>query len=60
MRVVPSQGASQAWATLLAQTTCRVAAHRSTPTDKPVTAPDKVAGNTVTRPPSRHTFDIRV
>ena len=60
MRGPPSQGAGQAWAPLLAQTPCRVAAHRSSPTAKPVTAPEAVSAATVTRPPSRHTFDIRV
>lgn len=44
----------------LSQMTCRVAAHRSSPTTRPVEPPGAVTEDTVTRRPSRHTFDIRV
>lgn len=44
----------------LSQMTCRVAAHRSSPTIRPVEPPGAVTVDTVTRRPSRHTFDIRV
>lgn len=54
-----SAGAS-AWATMLAQSTARVAAHQSSPTDRPVEAPSAIAGDIPVRRPSGHTFDIRV
>lgn len=44
----------------LSQMTCRVAAHRSSPTDRPVEPPNTIADDTATRRSSRHTFDIRV
>ena len=49
-----------AWSVQLSQRTCRLAAHRSTPTDRPVEAPGALPQDTLTRRPSRHTFDIRV
>lgn len=60
MRVSPHASIAGAWSTILAQTTCRVGAHRSSPTARPVPPPDPVSSDTVTRRPSRHTFDIRV
>lgn len=44
----------------LSQMTCRVAAHRSSPTTRPVEPPGAISDDTATRRPSRHTFDIRV
>ncbi len=61
MRVGPySPPMAYARAVQLSQTTCRVAAHRSSPTDRPVEPPDRLTGDTLIRRPSRHTFDIRV
>ncbi|KDP94775.1 hypothetical protein ER13_09920 [Brevundimonas sp. EAKA] len=61
MRVGPSLvPIAYARAVQLSQMTCRVAAHRSGPTDRPVAPPDAVTGETFIRRPSRHTFDIRV
>jgi len=61
MRIGPSSvPTAYAQATHLSQTTCRVAAHRSGPTERPVAPPDAVTGDTLIRRPSRHTFDIRV
>ncbi len=48
------------WAAQLAQTTQRVAAHTSSPTEQPVQAPGAIRGDVSLRRPSRHTFDIRV
>lgn len=42
------------------QMTCRVAAHQSSPTSRPVESPGAITDDTATRRPSRHTFDIRV
>jgi len=56
----PSASTAYARAIQLSQTTCRVAAHRSSPTDRPVAGPDAVTGDTLIRRLSRHTFDIRV
>jgi len=44
----------------LSQLTCRVAAHRSSPTSRPVEPPGAMGDDTATRRPTRHTFDIRV
>lgn len=44
----------------LSQMTCRVAAHRSSPTTRPVETPGAISDDTASRRPSRHTFDIRV
>jgi hypothetical protein len=52
--------AMAAWAIQLAQTTTRVAAHQSSPTDRPVEPAQAIADDTSIRQPSRHTFDIRV
>lgn len=61
MRIGPSASPTpHAAAVQLSQATARVAAHRSSPTDRPVAAPDAVTGDTLIRRPSRHTFDIRV
>jgi hypothetical protein len=61
MRTSPvSTSIAQGIAAQLSQTTCRVAAHRSSPTATPVQSPNGIAGDTATRRPSRHTFDIRV
>lgn len=51
---------AQAWAVHLAQMTGRVAAHRSTATDRPIEPPAALTDDTLTRRPSRHTFDIRI
>ncbi len=51
---------SHTWANHLAQMTGRVAAHQSTPTDRPVDRPRAISEDTLTRRPSRQTFDIRV
>lgn len=51
---------AHAWAVQGAQVTARVAGHQSTPTDRPVDAPGALNNDTLTRRPSRHTFDIRV
>jgi hypothetical protein len=42
------------------QTTCRVAAHQSSPTGRPVESPRAIIDDTTARRPTRHTFDIRV
>lgn len=42
------------------QLTCRVAAHQSSPTSRPVEPPCAIGDDTTTRRPTRHTFDIRV
>ena len=42
------------------QTTCRVAAHQSSPTGPPVESPGAIVDDTAARRPTRHTFDIRV
>ncbi|KQY89769.1 hypothetical protein [Brevundimonas sp. Root1423] len=62
MRIGPPPPAmtAQMSAAHFAQCAQRVASHRSSPTDRPVTAPDAVTDDTVIRRPSRHTFDIRV
>jgi hypothetical protein len=61
MRVgAPSNPAAHAWAVQLSQMTGRVAAHQSTPTDRPVEPPQAISGDPGIRRPSRHTFDIRV
>lgn len=52
--------ALNAWAAHLSQMTCRVAAHRSSPTDQAVEPPKPLADDRAIRRPSRHTFDIRV
>lgn len=44
----------------LAQVTCRVGAHQSSPTSRPVQPPGAITDDTSARRPSRHTFDIRV
>lgn len=48
------------WAAQLAQATQRVAAHRSSPTDTPVTPVGAILPDLAARRPSRQTFDIRV
>ena len=61
MKVGPSiNPAAQAWALQLSQMTSRVAAHQSTPTDRPVEPPRAINDDPGIRRPSRHTFDIRV
>ena len=61
MRVGPTPSpAAYAWAAQLSQMTCRVAAHQSTATDRPVDPPGSLTNDTLIRRPSRHTFDIRV
>lgn len=60
MRVGGSNPVAHAWAVQLSQMTGRVAAHQSTPTDRPVDQPHAIPNDTVIRRPSRHTFDIRV
>lgn len=61
MRIGPtSMPTAQPLAVQLSQMTCRVAAHGSSPTTRPVEPPSAVTDDTVTRRPSRHTFDIRV
>lgn len=42
------------------QMTCRVAAHQSSPTTRPVQPPGAIVDDTAARRPTRHTFDIRV
>lgn len=51
---------TQASSVQFSQANARVAAHQSTPTDRPVDAPPSIGRDTLTRQPSRHTFDIRV
>lgn len=61
MRVGPiSLPISQGTSVQLSQRTCRVAAHQSSPTVRPVEAPGALTDDTLIRRPSRHTFDIRV
>lgn len=61
MRISPiSTPIAQGLAVQLSQTTCRVAAHRSSPTGRPVESPGAIVDDTAARRPSRHTFDIRV
>ena len=61
MRVsAPYNPSAHAWAVQLAQMAGRVAAHQSTPTDRPVDPPGAITDDTLIRRPSRHTFDIRV
>ncbi len=61
MKVGPSiNPAAHAWALQLSQMTGRVAAHQSTPTDRPVDPPRAINDDAGIRRPSRHTFDIRV
>jgi hypothetical protein len=61
MRVgASSNPAVHAWALQLSQMTGRVAAHQSTPTDRPVDPPGVISDDAGTRRPSRHTFDIHV
>jgi hypothetical protein len=61
MRVgASSNPAVHAWALQLSQMTSRVAAHQSTPTDRPVDPPGVIRDDAGIRRPSRHTFDIRV
>ncbi len=46
MRVgAPSNPAAHAWAVPLSQMTGRVAAHQSTPTDRPVEPPQAISGD---------------
>jgi len=51
---------AHAWAIQLSQMTGRVAAHQSSPTDRPVDPPGALNGDTLIRRTSGHTFDIRV
>lgn len=61
MRVGGSSAvAAQALAVQLSQMTGRVAAHQSSPTDRPVEQSQAILGETRLRRPSQHTFDIRV
>jgi hypothetical protein len=61
MRVSPmSLPISQGVAVQHTQTTCRVAAHQSSPTGRPVESPAAIVDDTAARRPTRHTFDIRV
>ncbi len=61
MRVGPlSLPIAQGAAVQHTQTTSRIAAHRSSPTDRPVEAPGAIVDDTAARRPTRHTFDIRV
>lgn len=56
----PSAVVAQAWAVQSTQTTGRVAAHQSSPTDRPVEKVQPILGETRLRRASQHTFDIRV
>jgi hypothetical protein len=56
----PSYTLAQAWALQTSQATGRVAAHQSSPTDRPVEQAQAILGETRLRRPSQHTFDIRV
>lgn len=56
----PASPASRAGAVQLSQMACRVAGHRSSPTDRPVEAAGAITDDTSTRRPTRHTFDITV
>lgn len=61
MRISPTSAPGAQGVTVQhTQTTCRVAAHRSSPTGPPVAGPAAITDDTVTRRPTRHTFDIRV
>ena len=61
MRIGPVPASvAQGMAIQHTQMTCRVAAHQSSPTGRPVESPGAITDDTVTRRPSRHTFDIRV
>lgn len=61
MRVSPiSLPIAQGVAVQHTQTTCRVAAHQSSPTGRPVGSPGAIVDDTAARRPTRHTFDIRV
>ncbi|WP_396595639.1 hypothetical protein [Brevundimonas sp. R86498] len=61
MKVGPYSGAAAStWAAILSQTTSRVAAHQSSPTDRPVEPLTTVKGGAQLNGPSRQTFDIRV
>jgi hypothetical protein len=60
MRISPiSMPIAQGVAVQHTQTTCRAAAHRSSPTGRPVEAPGAIVDDTTARRPTRHTFDIR-
>ncbi len=52
--------AMAAWAMQLAQAATRVAAHQSSPTDRPVEPTQAISDDAGIRQPSRHSFDIRV
>ncbi len=61
MRVGPTASfAVRAAAVQLLHMTCRVSAHRSSPTGRPVESPSAIIDDTSTRRPSRHAFDISV
>ena len=61
MRIDPfSLPVAQGRAVQHTQMTCRVAAHQSSPTGRPVESPGAIVDDTAARRPSRHTFDIRV
>lgn len=61
MRIGPvTTPPGQSQATHFSQMTGRVAAHQSSPTDRPVEPPGAIIDDTATRRPTRHTFDIRV
>lgn len=61
MRISPvSAPAGQGQATHFSQMICRVAAHQSSPTARPVEPPGAISDDSATRRPTRHTFDIRV
>ena len=61
MRVSPvSLPIAQGVAVRHTQATCRVAAHQSSPTSRPVESPGAIVDDTAARRPTRHTFDIRV
>ena len=60
MRISPiSMPVARGLAVQLSQMTCQVAAHRSSPTTRPVEPPGAITDDAVTRRASRHTFDIR-
>lgn len=56
----PASPTSRAGAVQLSQMACRVAGHRSSPTNRPVEAAGAITDDTSTRRPTRHTFDITV
>jgi hypothetical protein len=61
MRIISSiTPAVQAWSIQDQQLRERLAAHQSTPRDRPIEPPGAIGRDTQTRRPSRHTFDIRV